>query len=681
MKPLIAIFGCLLFYQFSYSQNEQVESPWLNIGKTNLVFGLNQGSHPNLINGRLNVNTSIESALTIKSIPLNLSGRFSTEKFISGKPTFFRLSYDGYKRKGIDKQNWEGELIQTNEELGKYQDSLYKIEGQIAYWQLQKEQLEKGDILQIPNIPSIKQPDLNLPNSKGSLPKIDSLNIEDQESRIKLPEIDSPTSSDTKLDSISGLLTNLNQNLSMVSQMKDSLMELKQKYTDKINSVDFKMPNSILGGIDKLDLGLTSMSSGSMSNNTIPIQGIHVKGKYRRSFYDAAAGTTVPNRLFSNSIFDQMTNNTQNIFNLNQLYTVNSSRFISSIIVGYGNQEKNSISVENYYNGRELKDIFSNAHKGTNLTSNLSGTWLFTEKWQWNASVGKTFAINDSVKRSLDKDLAVSIGTKYKLNKLRSELYAKVKRVGSDYDGYSQGLYNSGYSKQEAGINSRLNKRLSTQLIFVRQVFSSSSSTFKGMRTTSVTLDAQWNITRNWMLYGGYTLLDASGFDTLARGMNHLGKGGFTWLKNRKSFKAQLSGLAAYSNVKLIDSNLRLVNASLHGSLDWRILGGGLQISLQDYSGLSAIYGTNWIIKPELRIHHKGFSFSAAYQLLFSEQFGRQSGFSCKVLASPSEHVTWEISGAKWLPTEALYIPLFNTERFIPYYFDLKLRVYLNRNK
>ena len=668
MKPL-AIITFVLFSHLVYSQNEVINSPWLTIGKTNLVFGLNQGSHPNLINGRLNVYTSIESALTIKNIPLNLSGRFSTEQFISGRPTFFRLSYDGYRRKGIDKRNWEGELINTNATLGKFQDSIYKIEGQIAYWQLKKDQLEKGST---PNFPDI-------PNT-GNLPKTDSLELRDLGS-IKIPGLNLPESSGTKTDSISELIANLNQNLSQVSQKKDSLLALKQEYTDKINSIDFKMPNSILGGIDKLDLGLTTMSNGSMSNNAIPIQGIRVKGKYRRSFYDVAAGTTVPNRLFSNSVFDQMTNNTQNIFNLNQLYTVNSSRFISSVIVGYGKQEKNSISIENYYNGRELKDIFSNTHKGTNLTSNLSGTWLFTEKWQWNASIGKTFELNDSSRRSFEEDLALSIGTKYKLKRLRTELHAKVKRIGSNYDGYSQGLYNSGYSKQEIGLNSKLNKQLSAQLIFVRQVFSSNSTAFRGMRTNSGTLDVQWNVTRNWMLYGGYTLLDASGYDTLARGMNHLGKGGFTWLKNRKSFKSQLSGSVAYSNVKLIDSNLRLVNVSLHGSLDWRILGSGLQISVQDYTGLASIYGTNWIIKPELRIHHKGFSFSAAYQMLFSEQFGRQSGFSCKVLASPSEYLTWEITGAKWLPTEALYIPLFNTERFIPYYFDLKLHVYLNRNK
>jgi len=673
MKPIITILGCFLFSLFTYSQVEQVDSPWLIIGKTNLVFGLNQGSHPNLISGKLNVFASIETALTIKNIPLNLSGRFSTEKFISGKPTFFRLSYDGYRRKGIDKRNWEGELIHTNEELNKYQDSLHKIEGQIAYWQLKKDQLENGTIPQFPNLPSIKQPELNLPDSASAIPKACS--------KLKLPGVELPNASNPKMDSINELLANLNQNYSSVSKMKDSLTELKQAYTNKINSVDYKMPHSILGGIDKLDLGLTSMSGGSMSNNTIPIQGIRVKGKYLRSFYDIAAGTTVPNRLFSNSVFDQVTNNTQNIFNLNQLYTVNSSRFISSLIVGYGNQEKNSVSIENYYNGRELKDIFSNTHTGTNLISNLSGTWSFTDKWQWNASIGKTFALNDSTKHTLEQDLAISVGTKYKLKKLHTELYAKAKRVGSNYDGFSQGLYNSGYSKQELGVNSKISKRLSAQLILIRQVFSSTALNFRGMRTTSGTLDVQWNITRNWMLYGGYTLLNTSGFDTIARGMNHLGKAGFTWVKNGKSFKSQLTGLAAYSNVKLIDSNLRLVNASLHGLVDWRVLGGGLQVSLQDYTGLAAIYGTNWIIKPELRIHHKGFSFSAAYHMLFSEQFGRKSGFSCKVLASPSEHVTWELTGAKWLPTEALYIPLFNTARFIPYYFDLKLHVYLNRKK
>jgi hypothetical protein len=674
MKPIVTIVTCILLH-FAYSQSEQQDDQWLSVGKTNIIFGLNQGSHPNLVNAKLNVNASIESAIIFKDIPLHLSGRFSTERFISGKPTFFRVSYDGYRRKGFDKRHWESELVKTTEAIGKYQDSLYKIEGQIAYWQLKKEQLQTGETPAIPELPSLGRPELNLPPLTGK--NLDSLNPEINQ----LPEINRPNVSEPSLDSINEVLNGLNKNLSSFSQKKDSLLTIKQNYIHQINSIDLKKPLSILGGIDRLDLGLTSMSGGSMSNNTIPVQGIRVKGKYRKSFYDAAAGTTVPNRLFSNSVFDQMTNNTQNIFNINQLYTVNSSRFISSVIIGYGNPEKHSISVENYYNGRELKAILSGIHTGTNLTSNLSGTWLFSENWQWSASLGKTFALNDSTRHSLEQDLALSIGTRYQLKKWRSEFYAKVKRVGSQYDGYSQGLYNSGFSKQEAGINARLTKRLSSQLIFVRQVFDSKSTSFQGMRTTSGTVDFQWNATRKWMIYGGYTLLKASGYDTLARGMNHLGKAGFTWLKKGKSFQSHLSGLAAYSNVKLIDSNLRLVNISLHETVDWRILGGGLQLSFQDYTGLAKIYGANWIIKPELKIHHKGFSFSAAYQLLLSEQFGRQSGFSCKLLASPSEHLTWEITGAKWLPTEALYIPLFQTERFIPYYFDLKLRVYLNRNK
>jgi hypothetical protein len=385
--------------------------------------------------------------------------------------------------------------------------------------------------------------------------------------------------------------------------------------------------------------------------------------------------------LFSSSVFDQVTTNTQNVFNLNQFYTVNTSRFISSLIVGYGNSEKNSISVENFYNGRELKNIFSHVSGKTNLTSNISGTWIFVRNWSWNASIGKTFKINDSIKRSFQEDLAFSLGTKYRWVKLRTEIHFKVKQIGNGYDGYSQGLYNSGYSKMELGVHSKITKKINLQVTGIYQKFNRSNNDFNGMETKSGTVDLQWHITNRLVLFGGYTLLEATGMDTLAKGLNHLGKGGFTWVKKGKTLRTELSGLGAYSQVNRIDSNIRLINTSLHGVLDWRILGAGIQVSMQDYSGLSAIYGVNWIIKPELKIHYKGITAQGSYHLLISEQFGNQSGFSCKISASPSENVTWEFTAAKWLPTEALYIPLFNTERYKPYYFDLKLRVFLNTHK
>lgn len=636
--------------------------------------------------------TSIESALTIKNIPLNFSGRISSERFISGKPSYVRLSYDGYRSRRISKGDLEGQLKQTNLELGKYQDSLHKLEGKIAYWQLKMKQLEKfkkPNVPSVPDIPDVKLPntDLNadIPNTNGTLPNT-NINVPDINGEIpslpdkpNIPGVNMPEMS--KLDSISKLIGDLQGSLDLIGQKMDSLGQIKDQCLGKISMIDLNKPKSFLGGIDKLDLGLTTMSHGSMSNNTIPIQGLRVKGKVNRTFYDVAAGTTVPNKLMSNSVFDQVTNNSQNIFNLNQYYTVNTSRFISSAIVGIGNQEQNSISVENYYNGRELKDIFSGKSSITNLTSNLSGSLVPIKNLMVSGSVGKTFSLSDTSQRSFNEDLAYSAESKYRISRISTVLFAKYKHIGNGYDGYSQGIYNSGFTKQEYGLNSKISKRFQMQLVYVQQAFNFNNANFQGMKTRSGTLDVQWNVSRSWLIYAGYTLLDASGHDTLARGLNHLGKAGFTYTKTRKNIRMELTGLGAVSNVNRIDSNMRIITSSLHGVLDWRSLGAGLQVNYQDYQGLNLIYGSNWIIKPELLVHVGGVSLIGSMQFLKSQQFGYKTGGSLKFLFAPSENITWDLTIAKWLPTESLYIPYFNTNRFIPYYVDMKMRIFLNRNK
>lgn len=673
--PVFGLFG----------QNDTY-TPWFSLDNTSVVFGLNEGSHTNLTSGRMNVYAGLESALTIKNIPFTFSGRISSEKYISGKPSYIRLSYDGYRNHKLEKADFEDKLKGINGDIAELNDSLYQLEGKIAYWKLKKEQLSNQ---QIPDLNSssssisstLQNPNINLNNPISNVSELgqQSLYVDTLNPEFAIPalsnEIENPKWG--YLDSISNLISGYEKSLNEVSKITDSLNLQKQDYINKINQLDLNRPKSFFSGVDRLDLGLTTMSHGTMSNNTIPIQGLRLKGKINRTFYDVAAGTTVPNRIMSNSVFDQVNLNSQNIFNLNQFYTINTSRFVSSAVVGYGKQDENFVSFENYYNGRELKDIFVGKSDITNWTSNLSGGWSPIKNWTVQGSIGKTFGLTDTIQRSFNDDLAYSGLTKYKLSKLRTELSAKYKHIGSSYDGYSQGLYNSGFTRQEYGVSTKLAKNFQLQFVYQRQQFNSKNSSFKGLKTESASVDFQWNVTKRLLLFGGYTLLNASGKDTLAKGLNHLGKGGFVHSRQFKSFRSEIKGSSAVSRVHRIDSSMQMLNLSIEGDLDWKIIGAGLQITYQDYQGMNLVYGTNWIIKPEVKLHTKQLNVLVGMQLLRSEQFGFKNGGHVKFQFKPSEFFMWDITFMRWLPTEALYIPNYDTKKYVPYYFDLKMRVFI----
>lgn len=658
----------LIFYHFN------IDCQGLNSSlfheNTSFIIGLNEGSSLNLLSGKMNINAAIESAILFKNTPLTFSGRISTEKYISGRSSYIRLSYDGYKNRKLEKIECENKILIVDNQIENLTDTLQLLEAKIAYLENIKLQMNNSAIFDTILFSNIKQ-------NKNY--KFDTLSSKNQslDSYIQDPNIQAGKDLNFQ-DSLNSLLAKYNESFNKMSTKKDSLLGEKDKYRNLINQIDYKKPKKLINGIDKLDIGMTALSQGSMSRNTIPVNGLRIKGKVNHWNYDGSAGFTIPNKLFSNSIFDQINNNSQNIFNLNQYYTVNSSRFVSSLIFGYGNQEKNFISAENYYNGKELKNLFTNNSNVTNLTSNISSGWSPFKNFFIKSSLGKTFKFLDTTKRNVKNDFAFYGQLKYSFTRISTSISANYRHVGASYDGFSQGIYNSGFDRQEYCVNSKISKKLTLHFTYYRQQFNSKEGFYKKLKTQSVEGNFQWRIVNHLLFYGGYTLVEAKGIDTLAKGLNHLAKLGFVFTKSYKFFRTEFRGLSLFSHLNRENSPMKMLNINLESNIDWKLLGGGIQIFYQDYQGLFLIYGKNWIVKPEFRIHSNKLNFLVGVKLLKSEQFGQQHGEYVKFQFMPSNFFMWDISFSRWLPTEALYIPNYGTERYKPYFFELKMHLFFN---
>ncbi len=657
---------------------EEVKPPLFYLGGVNIDLGANAGIQSNFLDkrGRMNHFIEVSSSFRYKNIPLTFQGRLSDEKYISGRPSYFRLSYDAAAKYRLRKAELEHEIGDLNSGIGEINKDIYAWEGKLGYlgFLIQQYKLLTGKTktnngeLGMPDIPDLNKPNINteLPDLKKPDMKVPG------KGKIDFDKLD--------MDSISQLISDYNLNIDKWKNKKDSLQQLKDLKLGDLNALNLRKPNGFLDGIKRFDLGLTSLSGGKMSNSSVPVQGVRFKGTYRKYFYDVAAGLTVPNRLFSNSVVDQYLNNSQNIFNMNQFFTVNTARFVSAVILGYGDEEKNSVSVENYYNGRDLKSILHKVKRVTNNTTNVSFTLspLKSGRLFLSGSAGQTIPIGDSVSRSYASRLSFNAKIRYRFRRMNTQVFSQVRRIGANYDGFSQGIYNAGFFHHEYGFQSKFFKHLTLIAKYTGDRYDANSPG-KGLVTNGLHVDVQETVIKNLFLFAGYSLINARGNDSITYGNNALYRGGFVYQKKFKKTKFALSGNSTYSRVNGLDSTIQLTNIVLKTDFSHRYLFYGLTANYQNFQGMSRIYGSNIIITPEFGAKYKGVQFASTFSYLNSQQFSNQYGFSFTLSASPNKHFTWYMTGRRWLPTDAVnFISPEIDYPIRPWFWELRLKLHLN---
>ena len=98
MKDLSFVLFIVLFYGFLSQAQAQEKSPFIEFSQTNFSIGSTYGVHPNYT-GVINASYfqgDFDSRFTIGGIPLIFNGRISNEKYRSGRPSYFKVSYDAF---------------------------------------------------------------------------------------------------------------------------------------------------------------------------------------------------------------------------------------------------------------------------------------------------------------------------------------------------------------------------------------------------------------------------------------------------------------------------------------------------------------------------------------------------------------------------------------------------------
>jgi hypothetical protein len=673
-----------VFSQISGSQHPQQTAddtaiinsePFFFFSSGNLSIGTVYGIHPNQRNQYPNGYFYMEgdAAVSIKGIPFKLAFRGSEEPYRSGKPSYFRLAFDApsYRRGQLDRLRIE--IKKTDQAIAYCSDSIHLLEAKWSYWN-QKKQEWKLKPPTTPTLPDVPLP--NLPDTSGlTLPPlfIPEMTVPSPEN----PDLPSTTlqSIDLQLSSLEG---SLKEQQSKLSELKARQTELQSDY-QQINGLK---EHGFTDGIRKLDIGLSTLTPGSLSHNAVPMQGIHVSGTINRTFYDVASGFTLPNQLFSNQAFDQMINNTGNVFNAGDLFAVNSVRFVSSAVIGYGERDKNAVSVESFYTGRSWQDIRNQQSGLQQMATNIA--FCLTPKQHnnltWTGSVGHSFS-NDSttiVSDTRSTHLAYSSGITYHLFRMKGEFKAFYRNLGSQYDGWSQGIFLRGAEHLDLSYKQVFTKAFSTTIRGAQDKYIANDSTQAVRKTRRGSLELQWKITHHTAFVSSYTLLELLN-DTLpdSKRLSHLGRIGLYDHRTFGKFHYSNTFDGGYAHIAGPDSNQQLLQLSAFSGVEWKRWEFGLKGTYNRYNGLTRLYGESWCIQPEFSYKGPRFMAKLQYQHLRSEQFGTNGGFVFQTQFEISELFTISYFVQRWLPTDYTFFMIAAPGIVKPVYMRWKLTLHL----
>lgn len=429
------------------SQN-QPEAPkkrvFVNDPSADLKIGSVYGIHPNLRNEIPQGYYFIEgvSSATIVGLPLKMNFRNSNEELRFGRAGFFKLSFDSQKFRELNVEQLQGKIVGINSEIDSKNKILFGLQSKLSFLYQKKIELENKLKLNKANLPTLKEDSIDFEMHKKieSLSAIKGFEMPETSLNFEASEKYNLDSLNLKIEGFQTKIDDLNTNLKELKTQKQKLQEL---YSKKV----MNKATSFLSGIKKFDIGLTTLSKSSMSKNSIPMQGVHVQYVWDNYFTDVAAGYSLPNQLFSNQAFDQLIYNSGNIFNQGDFFQVKNTQFISSARIGYGKEVGNHIALENFYTGPFVKFLDQKQNLSPSYTSNVTGKYSPTKlkNLKFTSSMGYTWKKQpDSLSinyQSITNSIALFSSASYSFTKTNSSLEASFRRIPSEYDGSTQGIY------------------------------------------------------------------------------------------------------------------------------------------------------------------------------------------------------------------------------------------------
>lgn len=285
-------------------------------------------------------------------VPLNISFNYSTLKVPLGTNNFFRISLD--KERLLDKQKQK--LTTSIDKIEEQQTILKKkqaeLTGLLGYVEVYLDQVSRFEEQEKNKRTDELKHNIDEQTKKHEIDLTDS--IEEGKNRYqnktKQNKIDINLKDSLRSNHYQDSVVKIYKRLGEIKNCLDSISnkleaskELLNIYKTQINSPNIKSEGfgktDFLKSIRTLDLGLSYPKTTSLSDQNVPIKGIHLELQLKKYYFSVASGLTLNNLMLSTNEIQNKLNYNQNVFNNFDFQQILNNGWLTTLKTGYGTPE------------------------------------------------------------------------------------------------------------------------------------------------------------------------------------------------------------------------------------------------------------------------------------------------------------------------------------------------------
>lgn len=670
---LLFSFFCSIF---GFSQDDTTRLKKVQLEKSYITTGYTYGIHPNFKPSKSNVQAyffETENEISVLGRKISVSGRCSNEPLRSGTASYFSFNLIPQKLNIKELNRLKNQLNLNQKSLDFLNDTLHQLNEKISF--LKQQEIEK----------------IQLQLDSTGLPDPSGIHVE----KVRKQFSDTTLKPSEHIHDVDELLSHgfrpkfMNDSawvnaIQKRQELEDKALSIQNKITEqhekiRMDSIDLSQVNDgkslrFPGSISTLNLGLSSLSKGSLGSNTLPIHGLKIGGDFKKLFYEFSCGVTIKNQLFSNLSFDQFIDKNGNLFNANSFSSINSNRLVASSILGFGTKNYRYISYETFYTGKTINDLRGKDTSGKTVQQTIQQLGFKTPLFKSNkltidGSLG--ICLNDTNKQISNNNIAYRGTLKYQLSS-QTLLSYTYKNIGTHFDGWSQGIQQRGLEHHDVTFRFKLGKsiRIGTTLSSDKYVYFFEKRT--NMFTKSLSTNWDQKIGKKIIWTNSYTFLELVQKE-LKPTYNHLARTGI--VGNLMFDECQLIMNSNFNYVQLnsIDSSVSMQSGDLKGKLSFGKIHIELGGSYFDNKGTSRLAGKILNLQTGVGGNFKRVRFDLNYVYSKSQQFDVAHGFKLKVNLHLMSFLHIETSAQKWLPSEYMFFGDATVIYQNPYYIQSKL--------
>lgn len=680
------------------SRNLEIDS--MKLEKKNFFQGLNGqigvGYEFGLLTGYIEpenfgplsvFNTQGDMNAEALGLPFQVSYNYSSMKNPLGVNNYFRVSLDAerLRQKAKDKENLaKGKLDESlqslksekgnlSSKLGMGEVLLQKMKRELN---VQKRELEAA-------VREKVQVD-TLSYSTDSLPQ--------NEKYQKLQE--NYDKSMQMYDSLQGLYNKVQKIYTLYDRYQTALENRKGQLeglnkdalTSTGKEMAFAKKNTFLQGIKTFDIGLTYPQTSALSNNSIPIQGIHIETEQGNWYTSISSGVTMNNLMVSTDVIQNKLTNSQNLFNQFDFQNFREQGIMTSVKSGYGKKSSSHVYLGVRHFSQSI--MLSEESDGVpSLGAEVDVRWnpSFSQGTALEFVYGKTSyneAIADGQRTGVmtslfsnDRTNTSLVRITQQLEPIKTEVTATSRWIDPYADVRSIGVIQPNNQRHEIRTHTSLSKHVKFGLNYRRDANNTGRISDTTLQLDVIGGQANGQIVKgvNYFLSLNYLLQQQSA----------------TLSSNRQSNYMLGAGISA--EYKLWDLQ-HAVNFSYNDYLitDTTSTGFFRNISLQNLTKLN--FGTNsftlgyflmedaafdnnssYIIGDELSILRERYKLTLGVKLAESKQYGTDLGGKVALSYLIRENLEWVIVGEKLVLGD--FYNYFSLERFQRFPYMIMTRI------